>query len=146
VVDTFTGDSDFFRLSTFPVEASTMTLEYKDSDSDTFATLEYEILDEKSGLITLATVAGDYSSEVRASYQGGYFVDLAEALDTTLPSGATAMPADLLDAWCLQVQLEAQQRGIFRVGAEASADDSQLEGTQEMSRRVRNVLNKYARF
>lgn len=113
-VDVFGADRCQFLLSRFPVEPPVTTVEFKQDEPtgwvvQTGATgMAIQALDALAGIVYFpdGVDCGDYFSQMRFTYTGGYFWEQLEPTDdaypTAQPPGSTALPADLLLAWYMQ--------------------------------------------
>jgi hypothetical protein len=145
-VDKFTANGSGWVLTHFPVEAID-TVEVVDADgtSEVLANDSWT-LDEKSGLLETFTIAGSRRQQLRITYAAGYWLDPRDG--TAMPDGAIALPDDVLEAWVLQCQHEAESRGLFGAvsfrkqkdeSAPKTVDVGMLEGVVE-------ALRGYRRF
>jgi len=100
----FPADRIEFLLSRFPVEAVSAS-HVKNNDTDGWveqAAGFIVITDLKNGIINTGVEPGPYYALVKFTTTGGYWIDTSDLRDGTLPTGATALPDDLLLAWLLQ--------------------------------------------
>lgn len=94
------GRSTVCVLPRYPVESITRTETREDySAAWVEETGLVDLLFARSGVLDITPSGGEHS-QLKVIFTGGYFVDLTG--DTDLPSGATAMPSDLMLAWQLQ--------------------------------------------
>jgi hypothetical protein len=103
-------------------------------------------LSKSSGQILMDAPPCTEFDTVRFTYTGGYHIDLTEDLSDSAPEGAAALPADLIDAWCLQCDHEARLRKIF-----GGTSDADLSAPFDMEAslfipRVDAVLRRYTRM
>jgi hypothetical protein len=115
----FTADAVHFSLPRFPVESVTK-IELKQSEAEGW--LEQTVnefvrtINLKSGFVYLpeGSDPGDYATQIRFTYTGGYFWEQLENNDvgypTAQPAGSTALPHDVRLAWLLQCQDVWQRR------------------------------------
>ena len=98
------ADQEIVSLPRYPVE-SISSIALRAGYGATPETLDpatvVGALNRDSGLLFLRGPQGDFYSRLTITYTGGLWVDTQGG--QSLPTGATAMEADLLDAWYLQV-------------------------------------------
>lgn len=108
--DTFTtsADRDTVLLPRYPVESVT-GLALRESGSSAFTALELSTVlntNAEAGIVYLAAPQGDWRSQIRITYTGGWWWQTLDPDETgypaTQPTGSTALPADLKLAWFLQ--------------------------------------------
>lgn len=109
VGDTLTlpGGRTVFVLPRLPVETIT-AIEYREKSADAWtdclADLDY--YDAESGVVHLTQPPVSRSGQIRVTWTGGYWFEplepAASGYPTTMPDGATALPAELQAAWLLQ--------------------------------------------
>lgn len=117
------ADRSFVVLPRFPVE-SIATIEAQYDQTSGYTTLAANTLlnlDKASGVARFGATLGSQDSLLRITYTGGYWWDILEPTDggypTTQPSGSTALPNDLLEAWLLQCQKHFERsRGLSTAG------------------------------
>lgn len=98
-------------LRRFPVESIT-SVEVIATDGTTTALEETGYtLDTASGVLEFLTPPGDRTDRLKVTYTGGFWLD--PLTGATLPTGATALPDDLLEAWVSEVQIQAESRNLF---------------------------------
>ena len=115
--ETFAADRASFLLSRFPVEPPISLVEYKQDEPTGWATQNQtaqsndrviQSLDAESGLIYFRDDqdCGDYWSQMRFTFTGGFFWEQLEPDDANYPSPvpatATPLPDSLRLAWLLQ--------------------------------------------
>ena len=142
IIEDHSGGQGFIQLRAVPVETlTTLTISYE--DGETHETLDYDRLSKKTGLVYFddGSPGGEYST-IRATYTGGYYVDTSSGGNGEQPSGSTAMPADLLGAWCLQIDHELRVRRVL--GSTGDEDVSApYPQALDFIPRVKTVLNQY---
>jgi hypothetical protein len=122
-VDRFSARAAAWVLTRFPVETIT-TVELLDADgtAEPIAAGDWWI-DGAPGLLETDFIAGNERQKIRIVYTGGYWLDPRDG--TVMPVGATPLPADVLEAWVLQCQHDAETRGLFHaVSFRRQADES----------------------
>lgn len=144
---TVPSDAVVYVLDRLPIETIT-TVEGRDRQSDSWVdeTTALEHYNPWSGVVHLSTYLGDHKSQVRFTYTGGYWWDTSEDDSGSLPSGATALPADLRGAWLMQCEhlwRHADKLGLA-IG-EPSESTPGLE-TVQLIPTVRQALTRYVRF
>lgn len=143
VVETLVAGSGVYFLSRYPVESvSDVTLVLDDGSE---RALSPSFVNKRSGIVHFSEPEGSQSDTVEITYTGGYFVDLSANGDTALPSGATALPADLLDAWVLQCDQEARMRKVFG-GTQDDDLSKPFDAKFDLIPRVERVLRAYQKM
>lgn len=138
------GGSALFGVDRYPIE-TVDTVEVRVGIAGDWSEWTIAHLSKSSGQILTETTAGSELDTVRITYTGGYYIDLSSDLSGTLPSGATALPLDLIDAWVLQCDHEARVRRIF--GTSSNEDvGAPFSETFDLLPRVRQVLDRYRRM
>jgi hypothetical protein len=145
VVEEFDALAFAWVLSRYPVESITSVV-VKDTDGSTSALASADWkLSKKSGLIQIQGSAGTRLESVVVTYTGGYWLDDGGSL----PSGATAMPEDLIQAFIMQVQATCEHREIFRTVAlrkeDRAASEAKLPDLKLIDEVV-EALAPYRRF
>ena len=145
-IDYFSADRPFVSLKNYPIESITEIAE-KTSYDGTFTAVENIIssLDEEAGLAYCNSNFGTRDTRLRVTYSGGFWVDTSDAQNGSLPSGATAMPEDILEAWRLQVSHELTLRDVLGVAAATQQANSQIKEIALLPR-VKEILGKYIRY
>lgn len=144
-VEDHEGGEGIIGLSAYPVETlDSLTISYEEGEA--FEALAYDRLSKKTGMIRFDEGSpGDDGSTIRATYTGGYWVDTSADLSGTLPDDAVAMPADLIGAWCKQVDHEARIQRVFGGTAEGELTAPYAEDITLIPR-VERVLNSYRKL
>lgn len=142
-MDRHPGGSGFYTVARYPVESvASATLAYSDGSTEA---MEIARFSRSAGLVHFLSAQGRETDEVRIVSTGGFWADTSATLDGTLPTGAAALPADLLDAWVLQCDHEARVRRIF--GGTSTEDMSEgLPVEFDLLPRVKRVLGQYMRM
>jgi hypothetical protein len=142
-------------LDRYPVETIT-TVELK-TDETTGWEVQTDFvrsLSKESAIVYWGTFVGDAYAELRFTFTGGYFWEQLEPTDgsypTAQPSGSTALPDALQQAWLLQCKLVWETWDkigdkISEVGSGSSQSASPLSGL-ELSPLVKDMLTSYRRF
>ncbi len=143
IVETFPGGSGVLFLSASPVETVT-TVEHRESTADSYESIEWDRINTRSGILHLYYTA-DQDDDIRVTYTGGYWTDTSDDLSGTLPSGATTMPADLLDAWALQVDHEARVRKVYGGGGEEDITGA-YAAEVDLAPKVERILKSYRKI
>ena len=110
----FPGDYASVIVSRYPIETLT-SVALQSAPEDAF-----EVIDDTfrtvaaSGIVDLGEPQGSADNRIRVTYTGGYFFETKDTGDTgyptSVPSGSTALPDDVLLAWLLQVEHIWSQR------------------------------------
>lgn len=150
------ADQIQFLLPRFPLESiSAIDLKVSESAGWVAQTVNdfIKTIGLAEGIVYLPEGAdpGDYSTQVRFTYTGGYFWNILEPTDnsypTALPAGATALPADLKLAWLLQCR--AVWNSFDKLGVNVAAPDDGSVGRAlaelELSPQVKLMLNQFRR-
>jgi hypothetical protein len=101
-----------------------------------------------SGVIEFTGILGTHRDKVRVTYTGGYWWDDGEEAEPqTLPEGATAVPDDLLHAWHLQCQAEAEHTGLVKARIVRAEDEESNKSMRSLDLlpQVKNILLGYIR-
>ena len=142
-----------FLLSRFPVETMT-TIELKPTEADGWILQDatfYQSLDLQSGMVICPEDIdpGEYYSQVRFTYTGGFWWEPAEPGDavypTAQPAGSNLLPDDIRTAWlmmCQQVWDSTDVLGLGLVSEPGKETDLQ---EIKMSALVREMLRPYVR-
>jgi hypothetical protein len=142
-VETVPGGARFYSLARYPVESITSAI-LTDQDGGT-ETLTVARLNKAAGLVHFDATPGTDLDSIAITLTGGLWCDTSEFLNGTLPTGASAMPADLIDAFVLQVDHEARVRKIF--GGTSSEDlSADLPKDFDLIPRVERALKYYQRI
>lgn len=145
-IDKFSARAAAWVLTRFPVEAIA-TVELVDPDGAAEAIAEGDWwVDEKPGLLETETIAGTARQKIRITYTGGYWLDPRDG--TAMPADATPLPDDVLEAWVLQCQHEAESRGLFHAVSFRAQKDEAAPGTADagLLEAVTETLRPHRRF
>ena len=159
-VDAFGADRCQFLLARYPVEPPVALVEYKEDEPSGWVVqnpadpdaVVIQSLDAAAGIVYLpdGADAGEYYSQVRFTYTGGYFWETLEpddaAFPSALPAGAAALPADLLAIWILQCKHIWAM--LDKIGTDLLKDGSakSLRFPEEFAPTVEKTLAKYLRY
>lgn len=142
----FSADRDHFFLPRFPVE-SVSKIEQRDDYASSWVSLalagvltEFK---EETGLIGFWAPLGPAGSFIRVTYTGGFWVDDTEGGSGTLPTGATALPDDVREAWFLQCERVWGARD--NLGQRLASKDAPAP-IQELQPEVRRLLTGFIRY
>lgn len=148
---TFTcaADCESVVLRSYPIESVTsVTLVYGTSSSlMTDAVLG---LHKTAGILDFGSALGTHIERLDIVSSGGYWCDAGDTI--AMPSGATPMPADLLQAWFLQCRATCDAEAIFRQkGAGNFTDKDKREPslrlqTLDLLPAVKRTLQLYTRM
>jgi hypothetical protein len=144
---TVPGDRIVIGVPRYPVEAVTK-VEVRADDSEAWQ--EETITDlisatrAESGVLILGNMVGDWRSQIRVTYTGGYWWETAETENTTMPTGATTLPGDLIAAWLVQCQAVWEKMDRLGKGL-AGATTSDLMNLK-LAPEVERMLAGYVRY
>jgi len=152
VDDTFerSANCTYISLPRFPIESVSL-VELKVDEQQGFSELPDNTaltINKEAGLIEFGSIIGSWTSRVRVTYTGGFWVNYDWPAEATLPSGATEMPADLIHAWHLQVQHEIEATNLLRgVAAKRTQDKAETRtGEIKLIERVKQMLKPFVRY
>jgi hypothetical protein len=135
--DEFAGDSIAVTVRRYPVIAiSAIELDEVEISPD------YRLA-KNSGLVEFLGSAGTHHQTLTINYEGGYWLDPQDG--TPVPTGKTALPADVLESYVAQCQAEIEGRGIFHALGLRKADSTPQPVTGLIDS-VKEALNHYRRF
>lgn len=154
-VEIIAADRIQFLLSRFPLE-SISAIDMKDNEADGWVAQTINefvrIIDNKNGIVNLpdAADAGAWWAQVRFTFTGGYWWDITEEGNDTLPAGATALEEDIHLAWILQCKTVWQAvdklgTKITEVGPGSQFDTGTLNSL-ELTSTVKQMLGQYQRY
>ncbi len=148
-VEDFTADRAFYIARRYPVESIT-SLTQRDDLVTGFVALDANTtwnLHPASGLLEFGTLLGPRTSIVRMTYIGGFWFDTSEDATGALPSGATALPSDISQAWYLQCQHVFQKRdAISQAQILGAAKDKPDTGGVKLLEIVEEMLAPHRRM
>jgi hypothetical protein len=147
------ADRSYLILPRFPIETIT-ALAQRDDYATGFVSLALNTIlnvNESTGWVDFGSPLGSHNSTIRVTYTGGYHWEELEPTDgsypTTVPTGATVLPADLLHAWHLQCEAQAIKMDLLNGGAARRAQDKSPElNDLKLIPAVVEILNAYRRF
>lgn len=145
VTDEFEALASAWVTTRYPVETID-SLAVVAPDSSTRILTGYRAL-MGAGVIELPSVAGGALDRLAITYTGGYWLDPLDG--TELPDGATALPDDLLEAWVIQCQAQAETRGLLEAVAIRSprkGEEKELTAGIQLVTDVKQALEPYRRF
>lgn len=139
-VDEFNAATTAVILRALPVEViNTVQVRVFTGSLDTFTAGQQ--LDKKAGLVQFEIAPGDGTERVVIDYDGGFWLDDGDAM----PTGATPLPDEILEAWVMQCQAWAEARNIFGTIALDKERKPSTSAVQIMDE-VKEILNPYRRF
>jgi hypothetical protein len=101
--------------------------------------------DLRSGLVQFAAPPGGGTDRLVITYTGGFWLDPLDGSE--MPSGATALPDDLLEAWVSEVQAQAEARSLFdAAGIRTAAAADKAKKPNGLSEDTIATLAPYRRF
>jgi hypothetical protein len=138
----YSAQSLAFCLKCYPVEAVT-TVQLRDTDGTlSTVTADYH-LHKSSGVIEFRSSPGQSSQAILITYAGGYWLDDGG----TIPTDATPLPDDLLEAWVMQCQAWAEARQIFgSVSLTGMEPKKNAPDPVKLADVVAEILTPYRRF
>lgn len=151
--DTYTcsADRDHVFLPRYPVEDVT-ELALKTDETTGFEVQASTVInrEDSNGYVYWGGFLGPHYGRIRLTYTGGYWWDITEEGNDTLPTGATAVPNDLYLAWILQCRVVWQSidklgKDIVNTGSSSQFVSGTLAGL-EINAQVKAVLDQYRRF
>jgi len=101
-------------------------------------------LNKAAGLMSFRQTPASPLHEIRVTYTGGFWLDPLD--DSTLPTGATALPEDILELWVSAVQAEAESRGLFEAVGLRAPKDAAKARPSGLSEAMEAGLRTYRRF
>jgi hypothetical protein len=104
----YSARSTAYCLKCYPVESIT-SVQLRDTAGTMETVTAAYHLHKTSGVLEFQNSPGSSTEALLATYTGGYWLDDGD----TQPSGSTALPDDLLEAWVMQCQAWAEARQIF---------------------------------
>lgn len=145
------ADRDHVFLDRYPLE-SVSQVELR-TDNDTGFEVQSDIVlttDEASGKVFWGYYAGPHYGQLRFTFTGGYWFDITEENNDTMPSGATALPDDLRLAWILQCRvvwqaIDKQGKDVATTGSSSQFVSGTL-ASLALNDQVKEILNGYRRF
>jgi len=140
------ADTTFSALSIYPVE-SISEVALRSTFDGAFVATANTIVDmaEDGGIVYFFGQLGTGDQRARITYTGGYWVDVTTDQSDTLPTGATALPSDIFNAWCIQVQREILLRDALGTRG-LNEEIAPNAGDLELLPSVKAMLAKYVRF
>lgn len=151
---TFTAAREVFILPRYPVEeVSAIALQVQYSDGFVAQSIS-QILNVHlaSGVVRFGGTLGSDLDLVQLTYTGGYWWSTTEEADGTeaLPDGATALPADLFEAWLLQCKKVWQVNDPLQTGIATGGANVQLVGLSlaglELLPLVKQMITPHIRY
>ena len=146
-VDQFSARASAWVLRRLPVESvASVALRDPSGALSPIAAGDYW-LDRSAGLIESDVTTSDRRQQIEITYTGGYWLDPRNG--SAMPAGATPLPDDLLEAYVLQAQHEAEARGLFHAVSFRSQKDAASPKTADAGAllpSVIDVLRPYRRY
>lgn len=148
---TCSADRDHVFLDRYPIE-SVDTAELKSDQTTGWETQTDFILnrDDACGKVFWGYQPAPHYAQLRFTFTGGFWWDVTEEGNDTLPDGATTLPDDLKLAWILQCRIVWQ--AIDKLGKDIISTGSSSQfvtGTMAslaLNDQVKEILNGYRRF
>lgn len=143
------ADVESVVIRSYPIESiTTVTVVYQ--SSSTVMTDAVLGLHKASGIVDFGAALGSHIERLEIVSVGGYWCDAGDTI--AMPTGATPLPDDLLQAWYAQCRAACDAEGIFRQkGAGNFADKDKREPslrlqTLDILPSVKRVLQLYTRM
>ena len=136
-------------LKSYPIESITSVTLWSGSSSAVY-TSAVMATQKASGIVDFGGSLGTHTDRLVIVSSGGYYCD--PAVNSTLPTGATALPDDLLQAWYAQCRAVCDAENIFRSKAAANSTDKDKRDpslrldTLDLLPSVKRTLNLYRRM
>jgi hypothetical protein len=141
-----TADMPVFVVGCYPIETLTSVILITGAD-ETNITDQVRNVQKSSGVVFMSGASGDGTQTIRATVTGGYWCQEGLA---SMPSGATALPDDLLGAWVSQCRAVCEAENTFRQKGAEKPGERKGSGARvdsmDMAPDVRRVLQLYSRF
>lgn len=134
-------------LKSYPVESIT-SVSLVRGTTTTVITDAVAALQKASGIVDFGGAIGTHLDRMEVVSAGGYWCDAGD----TMPTGATPLPDDLLQAWYLQCRAQADAENIFRQKGAANNTDKDKRDpalridTIDILPAVRRTLQLYMRI
>lgn len=144
----FTAGRESFCLPRYPVEEIT-EIAFQSTYGAGFTAQDLALianLTPGSGLVRFGCPLSSDLDLVRITYTGGYWWSTTEEGGETLPTNATALPADLLLAWHQQCAAAWDKRDKLGVGAGSDPDKKQTLTTLALLPSVVDTLRHHVRY
>lgn len=139
------ADRDSVVLTAYPVE-SIDAVKVIDSTGETDVSSLVQSTIGPAGIVRFETEPGTERQTLYIEHTGGYWCQ--DGADDELPTDATAIPDDLVEAWILQCRAVCEAQDIFRQKG-AGKDDKKTGAATVASLTlvpaVRQTLNLYLR-
>lgn len=151
-----TGDRSHFVLPRYPLVAVTK-VETRGSDADAWveSTDQPYSTNPASGMVKFGAELGNCDTQVRITWEGGYWWETLEPEDDGYPTqapdeDAVALPADLLGAFLLHARavwqtLDKTGADLLRTGSSSQFVTGSI-GTLDLSPQVLQTLTDYRRY
>jgi hypothetical protein len=135
------ANRDSVALPRYPVEVITTVQHICMGVAETLTDIiEHTRL--RSGVVEFTYVIGTYKETVKITYTGGYWLDDGEEM----PDGATPLPADILNAFVIQVQAVVKATDVLRNGAVKADEETMALAGLKLIPMVEEVLKPYRRY
>lgn len=145
-INVFSARATAWTLKRYPVETVSQVRTRDTMDAYTTIAAGEWWIDKEAGLLETRSTAGSQSDKLVVAYTGGYWLDPRDS--SAMPVGATPLPDDLLEAWVLQCQHEAESRGLFHAVSFRTQKDESSPKTVDagLLPAVTEVLRPFRRF
>ncbi len=128
-------------LPRYPVE-SVLAVEVSSKENSCDKTDAIYSIGNASGIVEFTQQLGSYRERMAVTFTGGYWLDDGNAM----PDGATALPADILNAFVLQVQAIVKATDVLRNAAVKAEGDAMEIAALTIVPIVAQILNPYRRY
>jgi hypothetical protein len=147
-VEKFSANNLSFSLARFPVESiASVVLNAAQTGDATTITADIHRADLAAGLVHFSEPPGSQHDTVTITFTGGFWWDASEdASGGSLPSGATALPADILLAFYLQMKAVCESQNLFGLASVQGDSKAAASPLLELIPAVKDILNTYRRF
>jgi len=141
-VDEFSAGNTVLVLRAIPVESITSVQIRGFTGALTTFTGGYQ-LDKSAGLMIFQNIVGVATERIVVTYDGGFWLDDYNPM----PTGATPLPDDLLEAWVMQCQAWADARNLFGTVSLSGGEKSKPSiSSAALTDEVASMLAPYRRY
>jgi len=144
------GNRTYVVVPRYPLE-SVASVQVRESAAAGWTTVDpsnYNFVGD-AGLVTFLTHQTGAMGTLRVTYTGGFWWDTSEDFSMTKPTGATEIPAGLLQAWVMGCKA-VWDRGSIDAHSKAGFTEQEIErfiGVEfELPKTVRDAVERFRRF
>lgn len=135
-----------FTLPRYPLESvSSAVVTHADGTTDD-VTADLARIDLPSGTVCFEDPPGRQLDVITFTFAGGFWWDTTEDASGTLPSGATALPADVQLAFFVQMRAVCKAQDLFGTAAVDGDSKAPKRDALELMPAVQSILNPHRRF